>query len=448
MPYNTRRKSLSLPSLGIQLPNASRAHRSASKPIPSIDHANTQPPSKKVKRSHGEREPPSPISSPRSKRSSPDSDILDVRPKPRRLTAENTPPPSPGDVVPAPKIDTEGINDDIVIAVIEQLERTGNRPHLIRELAAVLASTNESVAQYGSPIPPPPAGKSVADRPNSSANPAALLSSRLSLYLKRPWTALSPSPLAKELIPVHPRKVFFFLTTQPRRPLAENSDDILSPTANEIKRLTPTASDPSVVDDDGDLDLQERSRLSPSPEVDLYSPELHEDLPMGPPTPGESFSGRSSINPDGTTEPRHRPTRAPSPSLEADEQGFTETATAVRARGMSLHDPSVYLSVETSEEQVDMVEPVDETPEIGQRRDQELGFELFGHAQPSLHAPSHKLFASSPVIHPRTDPVSSQTMARLPLSMRADDVDMDDVWNVPNPETIGVDELDQLFSDF
>jgi len=45
------------------------------------------------------------------------------------------------------KIDTEGINDDIVTAVIQQLEKTGNRPHLIRELAAVLSTTSESVAK-------------------------------------------------------------------------------------------------------------------------------------------------------------------------------------------------------------------------------------------------------------------------------------------------------------
>jgi hypothetical protein len=45
------------------------------------------------------------------------------------------------------KIDTDGINDDIVIAVIEQLEKTANRPHLIKELATVLASTNQSIAQ-------------------------------------------------------------------------------------------------------------------------------------------------------------------------------------------------------------------------------------------------------------------------------------------------------------
>jgi hypothetical protein len=45
------------------------------------------------------------------------------------------------------KIDTEGINDDIVVGVIEQLENTGNRPHLIKELATVLSNISDAVSR-------------------------------------------------------------------------------------------------------------------------------------------------------------------------------------------------------------------------------------------------------------------------------------------------------------
>lgn len=127
MPYNTRRKSLSLPSLGIQLPAHSRAHRSNSKP----SSPDLSPPAKRLKRSHDDT-PLSPSASPKQ--------------SPQRRVTEHTPPPSPSDNVR--KIDTDGINDDIVVAVIEQLEKTGNRPHLIKELSTVLASTNENIAQY------------------------------------------------------------------------------------------------------------------------------------------------------------------------------------------------------------------------------------------------------------------------------------------------------------
>ena len=60
---------------------------------------------------------------------------------------EHTPPPSPG-ATGASKIDTDGIKDDIVVAVIDQLERTGNRPHLVKELAATLTNTIPAVERY------------------------------------------------------------------------------------------------------------------------------------------------------------------------------------------------------------------------------------------------------------------------------------------------------------
>ena len=133
MPYNTRRKSLSLPSLGIHLPNSSRRSPSISKGL----HPNEDMhPSKKVKRSHASL---SPEPSYTDKQSA-------VRAG-RHGVLENTPPPSPLDGRIVPKVDTEGINDDIVVGVIDQLEKTGNRPHLVKELAAILVTVNMNVAK-------------------------------------------------------------------------------------------------------------------------------------------------------------------------------------------------------------------------------------------------------------------------------------------------------------
>ena len=130
MPYNTRRKSLSLPSLGIHLPNSSRRSPSISKGA----NGDEQHPAKKVKRSHTSQSP------------EPSSGKLSVRAG-RHAVFEHTPPPSPLDSGVTPKIDIEGIKDDIVVAVIDQLEKTGNRPHLVKELAAVLVSLNATVAK-------------------------------------------------------------------------------------------------------------------------------------------------------------------------------------------------------------------------------------------------------------------------------------------------------------
>ncbi|KAE8150541.1 hypothetical protein BDV25DRAFT_154143 [Aspergillus avenaceus] len=305
MPYNTRRKSLSLPSLGIHLPSASRRSPSTSKP----PHATEEQlhPSKKVKRSH-DSVSLSPEPSSNSARSLVAKEQLSGgRHSGRRGTLEQTPPPSPLVGSVAPKIDTEGINDDIVVGVIEQLEKTGNRPHLVKELAAVLVTLSENVA--------------------NSANPAALLSSRLSTYMKRSWTALAPCPLAKELIPVHPRKVYYYLTTLPRQPIPENSDDVIIPGV-EGKNITPSVSSADL--DEEDALARERSRLSPSPEVDLSSPDFEENIDL---------DGRAgSVASHSATEFDHSHTRlmhsnrAASPPLEGDEKEFTQTASAVRER--------------------------------------------------------------------------------------------------------------------
>ncbi|RHZ74410.1 hypothetical protein CDV55_102392 [Aspergillus turcosus] len=305
MPYNTRRKSLSLPSLGIHLPNSSRRSPSASKPPHATD--DQLPPSKKVKRSH-DSVSSSPEPSPSSISSADAKGQRTIRPNGRRGIYEHTPPPSPTDGAVGPKIDTEGINDDIVVGVIEQLEKTGNRPHLVKELAAVLVTLNENVA--------------------NSANPAALLSSRLGTYMKRPWTALAPCPIAKELIPIHPRKVYYYLTTLPRRPIPENSDDVIIPGV-EGKDLTPSVSNADL--DEEEMLARERSL---SPEVDLSSPEFEEeniDL--------DGQSGVGSAGRPGHSFGEHHSharlmhsNRAASPPLEGDEKEFTQTASAVRER--------------------------------------------------------------------------------------------------------------------
>lgn len=141
MPYNTRRKSVSLSLLGIHIPNTPRSasHRSppattTSTTMPPLDD---QPPPKKLKRENSTASSPrSPIDAPKPLSPKVKHEHL---PTTSRL-AETTPPPSPRDVGSV-KIDTEGIKDEIVVGVIEQLEKTGNRPHLLKELAAILQHT-------------------------------------------------------------------------------------------------------------------------------------------------------------------------------------------------------------------------------------------------------------------------------------------------------------------
>ncbi len=160
MPYNTRRKSLSLPSLGIHVPvtHAARAAAAAaaaanrcSPPGPSSPALSSRSPSsspsspdvhasKKAKRSHQLLPPPPPPAAASSSRKT------DVAVK---LEETSTPPPSPkparrsvemdtSDLPVVKKVDLEGIHDEIVEAVIVQLQNTGNRPHLVKELSEIL----------------------------------------------------------------------------------------------------------------------------------------------------------------------------------------------------------------------------------------------------------------------------------------------------------------------
>ncbi|PNY28082.1 Uncharacterized protein TCAP_01999 [Tolypocladium capitatum] len=309
MPYNTRRKSLSLPSLGIHIPVTHAARAAAAKSAGRISppssssaasahpaHARCQspdsPPSKRLKRSHDASTPVEAV-------------------------VEQTPPPSPApatsiemsDVDERPKVSLEGINDDIVEASIVQLQSTANRPHLIKELATVLTQKLVSVQQ--------------------SANPCAIISSRLTSYMKRPcWSAMAPCPLAKELEAVHPRRTYFFLAAYPRQPLP-------GPRVTQTTRPAVVTPSVSLTDDSGSDDVESRRRdLSPSPEVDLSSPEFddaYDDVAM-PMAPIGSFKARHL---------RHsRDMRHDSPPLEKDEREFTQTADVLQKRKLNDKVPA------------------------------------------------------------------------------------------------------------
>ncbi|RPA90901.1 hypothetical protein L873DRAFT_1716289 [Choiromyces venosus 120613-1] len=276
MVYNTRRKSLSLPSLGIHLPQSSRSS-------PSSFTIKSEPPQKRVKRDH------SPLS----------AGGYDT-------TSRNNLPPSPP---PECRISHEGINDEIVSGVVDVLERSGNRPHTVKELAAVLAPVLEVV--------------------ENSANPHAIISSRLNTYLKRPSSSSSSASsqciLSKELITIHPKRIYFYLSAIPHQPIPNSHPQrsVVSPTPT-----TPSTSDTEEPDVEENEDLCRRRELSPSPEVDLdfTSHELSPPSPVpsatsGTAAPSTSLSGSKSA--------------LSSPPLEGDEREFSQSAIYICRRSAS-----------------------------------------------------------------------------------------------------------------
>lgn len=289
---------------------------------------------------------------------------------------------------------------------------------------------------------------------------------------------MSPCPLNKELIPVHPRKVFYYLTTLPRQEnLVHSSDLLASPLITSLgsrgkggKRvISPSLSNASIDEDAESVEDRKRAALSPSPEVDLSAPDLDPDAPGNddyqiPLTPvGTSFSGRSSLARDGTNGSASEGInlvhnhRAASPPLEGDEKEFTQTASNMRMRGMSLDELNIRESTEVevprSQDPLDM--HINETEEERARRNREAAATLFGGHETGTGinlGPMSSFFGRS-----------SQGMGFLERNRREDtaDVEMKDLvspevtpsWlsmglDIRDPESVELEELDDLLGGY
>ncbi|KAL9094504.1 MAG: hypothetical protein Q9163_006548 [Psora crenata] len=269
----------------------------------------------------------------------------------------------------------------------------------------------------------------------------------------------------------------------PRQELPADSSDLFSSAhalgAKDGKRIiSPSISSASV---DGDTDAAEERRreaLSPSPEVDLSNHEFdgaaapgpHVDF-VTPPPSGPSFSGRSSLTRDGSAGPHSDAAlshhhRATSPPLEGDEKEFTQTASSVRMRGMSLDAHGIRPTIEV----VASVAHVEENEEDKAQANQEAVEALFGthHHHHPHHLPMSMLSSSSsssslPVrpLHTvieekmkvwRPDGEESEeeeeeedvVMQGSSMSIMGDG-GMGLTWDTREPEDIQLEDLDDLF---
>lgn len=97
--------------------------------------------SKKIKRSHAGDDTPA------AKRHQPAANKLP--PSPPRSRASSVEMKDAADPAsPSTKIDLSTVNDEIVEAVIVQLQNAGNRPHIVKELVPVLMQQLKIVQQY------------------------------------------------------------------------------------------------------------------------------------------------------------------------------------------------------------------------------------------------------------------------------------------------------------
>ena len=233
--------------------------------------------------------------------------------------------------------------------------------------------------------------------------------------------------------------------------------------------ISPSLSNASIDEDAESAEDRKRAALSPSPEVDLSAPELDPDaqadddyhIPLTP--AGASFSGRSSLARDGTNGSASEGInlvhnhRAASPPLEGDEREFTQTASNMRMRGMSLDEFNIRESTEiegsTSQNLHDM--QIDETEEEKARQNREAAAALFGGHETGTDI---NLVSMSSAFGR-----ASQGMGFLERNRREDtaDVEMKNLvspgvapsWlslglDVRDPESVELEELDDLLGGY
>ena len=198
--------------------------------------------------------------------------------------------------------------------------------------------------------------------------------------------------------------------------------------------------------------------MSPSPEID-FSGDLDVAVPgiegdfVTPPTPaGSSFSGRSSLARDGSNgaasgNALSHNHRAASPPLEGDEKEFTQTASSMRMRGMSLDDPAIRPSTEDSVEVV-----LEETEEEKAKRNREAAEALFG----GQHGQDSTLMITSSPLMKAIQPATTEKDSK----QGGEDVEMKDMisilgdsgvgltWDTRESEEIQIEDLDDLFGAF
>ena len=198
--------------------------------------------------------------------------------------------------------------------------------------------------------------------------------------------------------------------------------------------------------------------MSPSPEID-FSEDLDVAVPgvevdfVTPPTPaGSSFSGRSSLARDGSNgsssdNALSHNHKAASPPLEGDEKEFTQTASNMRMRGMSLDDPTIRPSTEDTSEVV-----LEETEEEKAKRNREAAEALFG----GHHGQGSSLMMTSSPLMKAIQP----NMVEKERKQGGQDVEMKEsisilgdngvglTWDTREAEDIQIEDLDDLFGAF
>lgn len=207
--------------------------------------------------------------------------------------------------------------------------------------------------------------------------------------------------------------------------------------------------------------MRERTQLSPSPEVDLSSPELDDDSTSD--APGSTFSGRSSLprdhpNPSNLSHNR----RAESPPLEREERDFKQTANELQQQRRNSQQQDARKG--TTEMQCSLEDSMSVTMSIegdenDERRCSEAAAFLFGDHDGLSTSVSTVYDLSSPAMKPQHGANIGipgwgirKDLDAMSLDADRDRMDGIDTWGAwgdndvfRNPENVELDELEDLF---
>lgn len=287
-----------------------------------------------------------------------------------------------------------------------------------------------------------------------SQNPVAMISSRLTSYLKRPWTALAPSPLTKEQVTVHPRRVYYFLTTMPRQEIPEYSKNPQSP------RYIITPSVSSGTDSERSSEFFERDRDELSPESEFEFPSSNDLAAHGISEihfAGEDFDGNMH---DVETDPTPVSMQLNHPPLESDEREFSLTAGAMRQRKESEQAESHRTSYpsssspEDNDNDDDHQHPFPQIVEEPEEMDEDQPEHSFIHNQEAAsvlfglkHHHAFHDFTSSPMMRPAFAGAPSN-MPRKHVQTHSAPDSMFAWSDLKSPENVELAELDDLLGGF
>lgn len=254
--------------------------------------------------------------------------------------------------------------------------------------------------------------------------------------MKRPWTAQSPCPIGKELIGTHPKRIFFYLSQQPHQPFPEPAETL----AAQHRIISPSLTS-AENEEEEDRNTRKRDDMSPSPELDFYSPILDDTDSHISHHAFPSLLAHAPSHERSKTLPHGRT----SPPLERDEREFTQTASSLQQRRRSetkeLEAKDVPKpTIEASDEP--MIQ-ADESEESAALRNKEAAEQLFGHADRHLTLQKAMYMESSPMLKPQ---MHLDFMYHRHIEMR-------DVHHLTHEadmlcENVELDELDDLFSSY